>query len=146
MGIQNIKQNIYKFGPATAVFGVYADFFSYKSGVYVQKSNDGYGGHAVKLMGWGKATVGESRVGGTTAGERGEGKDKGDDSDLVDYWLVANSWNDTWGDKGTFKIKMGECGIDSMVSAGEVEKLVEASDVKGWKQVEEEAAQEEIFV
>jgi cathepsin B len=38
------------------------------------------GGHAIKIMGW-----------GTEAG--------------VDYWLVANSWNEDWGDKGTFKIR-----------------------------------------
>jgi len=33
------------------------------------------GGHAIKIMGWGV--------------ENG-----------TDYWLVANSWNGDWGDKG----------------------------------------------
>ena len=53
------------------------------------------GGHAVKIIGWGV--------------EEG-----------VDYWLVANSWNEDWGDKGLFKIKRGnnECGIESRISAG----------------------------
>ena len=36
----------------------------------------------------------------------------------LDYWLAVNSWNDTWGDKGTFKIKQGDCGIDGQVHAG----------------------------
>lgn len=34
------------------------------------------------------------------------------------YWLVMNSWNVNWGDQGIFKIAIGECGIDSEVTAG----------------------------
>ena len=53
------------------------------------------GGHAVKIIGWGV--------------EDGE-----------DYWLVANSWNADWGDKGFFKILKGvnECGIEGQIVAG----------------------------
>jgi cathepsin B len=31
----------------------------------------------------------------------------------MDYWLVANSWNEDWGSNGFFKIQRGndECGI-----------------------------------
>jgi len=32
-------------------FTVYADFESYKSGVYVHKSGSALGGHAVKIIG-----------------------------------------------------------------------------------------------
>ena len=34
------------------------------------------------------------------------------------YWLIKNSWNDQWGDSGTFKILRGsnECGIEGDVS------------------------------
>ena len=40
----------------------------------------------------------------------------------VDYWLVANSWNTSWGDNGFVKIRRGtnECGIESEVVAGTV--------------------------
>ena len=40
--------------------------------------------------------------------------------DGTPYWKVKNSWNDSWGDGGFFKILRGsnECGIEGTVSAG----------------------------
>jgi cathepsin B len=35
-----------------------------------------------------------------------------------DYWLCVNSWNNTWGEQGTFKILMGDCGINDQIHAG----------------------------
>jgi cathepsin B len=37
-----------------------------------------------------------------------------------DYWIVANSWNEDWGNGGFFNIAKGndECGIESQVVAG----------------------------
>ena len=61
------------FGPVEAAFSVYEDFLSYKSGVYQQKSGSPLGGHAVKILGWGVENE-------------------------TPYWLVANSWNEDWGD------------------------------------------------
>lgn len=54
------------------------------------------GGHAVKLIGW--------------------GREKG-----VDYWLAANSWGRDWGIKGFFKIRRGanECLMEEYMVAGE---------------------------
>lgn len=53
------------------------------------------GGHVVRIIGWGV--------------ENG-----------TKYWLVANSWNEDWGDKGLFKIRRGtnECGIENYVYGG----------------------------
>lgn len=87
-------------------------------GVYKHEAGQELGGHAVKLMGWGI--------------ENG-----------VKYWLLANSWNNDWGDDGKkpkdktskkakridlddnfssgfFKILRGEneCGIESEIVAG----------------------------
>lgn len=88
-------QEIYKNGPVEAAFMVYEDFVTYKSGVYHHVSGSMLGGHAIKILGWGV--------------ENG-----------VKYWLVANSWNTSWGDNGYFKILRGsdECGIEDRVSAG----------------------------
>lgn len=66
------------------------------SGVYEKSENATYlGGHAVKLIGWGE--------------EYG-----------VPYWLMVNSWNEAWGDKGLFKIRRGtnECGVDNSTTGG----------------------------
>jgi aminopeptidase C len=36
------------------------------------------------------------------------------------YWIVANSWNEDWGNGGFFNILRGrgECGIESDINAG----------------------------
>ena len=43
-----------KNGPVNTGFTVYEDFMNYKSGVYSHKSGGVLGGHAVKIVGWGK--------------------------------------------------------------------------------------------
>lgn len=90
-----IQTEIMTNGPVEGAFTVYADFPSYKSGVYQHTAGGELGGHAIKILGWGV--------------ENG-----------VKYWLVANSWNEDWGNKGFFKILRGknECGIESGVVAG----------------------------
>eukprot|EP00812_Abedinium_dasypus_P014036 NODE_754_length_1375_cov_1277.277273.p1 GENE.NODE_754_length_1375_cov_1277.277273~~NODE_754_length_1375_cov_1277.277273.p1 ORF type:complete len:371 (+),score=93.74 NODE_754_length_1375_cov_1277.277273:64-1113(+) len=93
--VEKIQRDMAQYGTVTAAFTVYADFPTYKSGVYHHVTGSALGGHAIKMVGWGT--------------ENGE-----------DYWIVANSWNDQWGDHGTFKIRRGsnECGIEGQVSAG----------------------------
>ena len=36
------------------------------------------------------------------------------------YWLAANSWGESWGEKGFFRIRRGvnECGIESSAVTG----------------------------
>jgi cathepsin B len=92
-GVENIKMEIMTNGTVTAAFTVYIDFLTYSSGVYQHMTGEAEGGHAIKMIGWGV--------------ENGE-----------DYWLCVNSWNNTWGDKGTFKILMGNCGINDQIHAG----------------------------
>jgi len=91
----SIKADIYKNGPVEGAFTVYADFLTYKSGVYQNTEGDELGGHAIRILGWGV-------------------------EDNTPYWLVANSWNEQWGDHGFFKIRRGsdECGIEDGVVAG----------------------------
>lgn len=90
-----IMKEIYTKGPVEGAFTVYADFPNYKSGVYKHVSGSQLGGHAIKILGWGE--------------ENG-----------TPYWMVANSWNPDWGDKGFFKILRGsnECGIEGGIVAG----------------------------
>lgn len=84
-------------GPFEVAFSVYEDFLTYKTGVYQHRTGRFLGGHAVKLIGY-----------GSDAGTK--------------YWLIANSWNESWGDQGFFKILRGndECGIESSGAAGAV--------------------------
>ncbi|UYV64287.1 CTSB, partial [Cordylochernes scorpioides] len=72
---EQIQLEILKHGSISVVMNVYSDMLSYKSGVYQHHSKDYLSGHVIKMLGWGV--------------ENG-----------VKYWLCANSWNPTWGDKG----------------------------------------------
>jgi cathepsin B len=89
-----IKLEIMTNGPIETAFMVYQDFMYYKGGIYKHISGGLLGGHAVKIIGWGK--------------ENG-----------TDYWLVANSWGTSWGEQGFFRIAFGECGIDGNGIAGQ---------------------------
>ena len=67
-------------------------FQTYKSGVLNSTTCGTNLDHAVLAVGWGNdATSG------------------------LDYWLVKNSWNTTWGDKGYIKLAIvdgnGICGV-----------------------------------
>lgn len=92
-GVENIKKEIYEHGSITGAFTVYEDFLTYSSGVYYHQTGESHGGHAIKVIGWGR--------------ESG-----------LEYWLCVNSWNNNWGMDGLFKIKMGDCGIDDAMHAG----------------------------
>ena len=92
-GIENMKTELMTNGPVEVGFTVYEDFMTYKSGIYQHVTGERKGGHAVKLVGWGV-------------------------EDGVEYWKIANSWNEDWGEDGYFRIKMGECGIEDRGHCG----------------------------
>jgi cathepsin B len=95
--VQQMMTEMDQNGPIEVAFTVYADFLTYKSGVYQYTTGDALGGHAVKMVGY-----------GTESG--------------TDYWLCQNSWTTTWGDNGFFKIRRGtdECGIEDDAVAGTI--------------------------
>jgi C1A family cysteine protease len=90
---EDIQTEIMLNGPVETGFEVYEDFTSYKRGIY--EYTEGYllGGHAVKIIGWGK-------------GKDARNKD-------INYWICQNSWSNKWGESGFFNIKFGEVGIDT---------------------------------
>jgi cathepsin B len=92
-----MQRELMEKGTLSVSLSVYEDFEYYSSGVYSHVYGPYLGGHAIKMVGW--------------------GVDNG-----VEYWTCVNSWNDSWGEKGTFRIKRGndECGIESGVVAGDV--------------------------
>jgi len=95
-GATAIMQEIFTNGPVETAFTVYADFVSYRGGVYQYTWGDELGGHAVKIIGWGVTSGG------------------------VKFWTVANSWNADWGEKGFFRIIRGtdDCGFEDEVNGG----------------------------
>jgi len=90
-GEKDIQQAIIEGGPVETAFTVYSDFENYAGGIYHHVSGGMAGGHAVKMVGWGV--------------ENGN-----------KYWKIANSWNPHWGEKGYFRIREGESGVDDDVT------------------------------
>jgi len=77
--------------PVLVAFYVYTDFFYYSDGIYEHTWGSLEGGHAVSIVGY-------------------------DTTGPVPYWIVKNSWGSSWGEAGFFKIKMGECNIETYSS------------------------------
>ncbi|RCN47336.1 papain family cysteine protease [Ancylostoma caninum] len=96
---KDIRREIWKNGPVQAGYYVYEDFRYYRGGIYKHTWGAQSGGHAVKIIGWGREMV--------------NGTD-------TPYWIIANSWNVKWGEKGYFRMIRGEdnCNLESMIYAG----------------------------
>jgi len=88
-----IKKDLFANGPVQTGFMVYQDFMTYKGGVYKHVTGDELGGHAVKIIGWGK------------------------DKDQ-EYWIAQNSWGPIWGEQGFFRIAFDQCLFDANAYAG----------------------------
>ena len=80
---QYVKKEIKNGGPVQGSMTVYYDFYQYQSGIYHHVSGAYEGGHAIKIIGWGR---------------------KG----FTKYWIAANSWGTNWGEEGYFKIRMDQ--------------------------------------
>jgi hypothetical protein len=85
-----MRQFIAKHGPVSV--GIDATFMqTYTSGLACPNCNfdhqDGYTmDHGVTVVGWGSDTVNGSKM---------------------DYWLIKNSWNESWGESGYYRICRG---------------------------------------
>jgi len=97
---ESIKQEIYKWGPVASGFDVYPSFLEKYNGIGIymgptdderQNKTPPEGGHAIKIMGWGKEND-------------------------VDYWWCCNSWGTNWGLSGYFKMKINNgCSLETNV-------------------------------
>jgi cathepsin B len=96
--VDSIMADMMEKGPIMAGFKVYQDFFNYKSGVYKHVTGSFAGGHAIKIIGWGV-----------------------DAATKQNYWIIANSWGESWGMKGYFWMlkDKNECEIETQMYAGD---------------------------
>ena len=98
----NIKAEIFKWGPVCSSFLVYQDFYSFnptKDGVYIHDPSftEIVGGHAIEIVGW---------------GEYPDNKGK-----PIPFWWVKNSWGHKYGYNGYFRFLRGknQCEIENNV-------------------------------
>ncbi len=83
---EEMKREIMEGGPIISFLFVYQDFLTYKEGVYTVLDDVSKFRlfQTVKIIGW-------------------ETVDDGDS-----YWIIENSWGETWGENGTARVKVGE--------------------------------------
>jgi len=70
-------------GPITCGIAVTDELLHYKGGIFEDKTGDLKETHAISVVGWGTSLTG------------------------TPYWFVRNSWGETWGENGFFKIVRG---------------------------------------
>ncbi len=96
--VEDIKQEIYRWGPIISGFIVYEEFISSYDGksIYMgpKKDEKSAGGHAIRIVGWGE-------------------------EDNVKFWWIANSWGTDWGMNGYFRMKQSipECQLEDNMLA-----------------------------
>jgi Papain family cysteine protease len=102
-----MKKMVYTHGAVVANFRVIDNIAAYSGGVYAGCTpKDDMPNHAVAVVGYGSAVV---------------------NGQSVDYWLVKNSWGDSWGEGGYLRIKRGVqmCGIGPEMSVVECAPLAD---------------------
>jgi hypothetical protein len=102
--IERIKSHLYRYGTAVTAFMLYQNFIEDSSnyastkGLYFESESYGSkqpnakaGGHAICIVGWGIENGPITLSNGLIL------KD-------IPYWVCRNSWSQTWGDRGYFKM------------------------------------------
>jgi len=111
-----IMEEIFKNGSVACIIKVYVpqdkrNFYLYESGIYgygwkeEPAETDGY--HAINILGWGEEDI----------------KNTSGKTETVKYWIVRNSWGDSWGSSGLGRVLRGQ-------NFGMTESDVWAIDVK----------------
>lgn len=103
--VDEIKSILLKKGPIAAKLYAVGNLFHYRTGIYTPEIfgynecayrdfKDGAGYHEVSIVGYGH-----------------------DEILKKDYWIVKNSWAETWGENGFGRIEAGRdfCGIESNI-------------------------------
>lgn len=90
--VNAVKAAITNYGPSVLWMQIYDDFYHhYSSGVYIYDGTSAeVGGHLICVVGW----VDDASI--TNGG----------------YWICKNSWGQSWGESGYFRIGYGQAGID----------------------------------
>ncbi|KAM4677019.1 cathepsin S-like [Discoglossus pictus] len=103
-GEDNMAAVVAHQGPITVGFGVSFEFFFYSNGIY-----DGgcasAPNHAIIIVGY-----------GTEEGDEEEGEED------TDYWIIKNSWGESWGEEGYGNIKrnVNLCDIAEMAATADI--------------------------
>ena len=113
--VELIKKSLVNNGMLSVSINAVDEILSYRGGIVATdacKATHAHDlNHAVNLVGYGT-----------------------DEESGTDYWILRNSWSDNWGEKGFFKVEIGErdCGISIDVSFPIIKigaQLVEKNDL-----------------
>ena len=83
VSVEAIKNALVTYGPLVTTMDVYADFFSYRTGIYSYASGAYQGGHAILIVGY---------------------------DDAAQCFKAKNSWGTGWGEAGYFRIAYSAVG------------------------------------
>lgn len=95
---EEMMHEIYKNGPIVVAINATPELYYYKSGIFhsstTKKEGESeknmraweYTNHAVVVIGWGEEYI---------------------DDKLEKFWILKNSWGDSWGEKGYFRLSRG---------------------------------------
>jgi len=85
--IEEMKNEIVKYGSISGSMILYQDFLYYSSGIYKHVYGSDLGRQGIRIVGFGQEND-------------------------INYWVAANSWGEDWGEEGWFKIQFGEADIE----------------------------------